>query len=255
MCKEFIKEVYQLFQPKKLPGIVDRSAGRAVWFFTKVLFFSLVVMILLFLPQLVRLPSLVGQEMGKFESISFSGTAKTSEPIRMPSKEPLVTIDTQSTELKMKTERLLVTKDAVYTRILTPKKISIDELKNPSEHKGTVSGFVALAIIFSIPSALFYSYIMLWLIYFILILLASTLIFLLIDLTHYRKTWKQLFKLGCYGSIGMVVVEVLLIPFKPFWLFPIFNFIGVSIYASGIALLLILTGAFTLMYHYSTAKK
>ena len=248
--KEFIKEVYYCFHPKKFHTLVNRSAGRAIWFFTKVLFFSFVLMGLLFIPKLVKMPGAIGDEISKFESLSLSGDMETSEAIVIPDKDPLIRIDTKSTELKMKTERLVITKDAVYTRFLGTDKITIEELKNPSENKARVGKFVALITMFSLPSLLFYSYVILWIVYFLLILVSSTIIFLLIDLTHYRKTWKQMFKISCYGSIGMVAVEVLTIPFKPFWLFPIFDFVGVHIYAVGTALLFILTGVLTMFYHY-----
>ena len=252
--KEFIKEVYQCFHPEKASFIVDRPAKKAIWFFTKALFFSFILMGLLFIPSLFKLPSAISEEIGKFESLSFSGNATTSAPITIPDKDPLIRIDTTSKEIIMKTERLLVTKDAVYTRILTTNNITIEELKNPSEHKAGVAGFIALLTIFSIPSILFYAYIINWVIYFLLILLVSTIVFLLIDLTHFRKKWTQLFKINCYSSVGMISLEILTIPFKPFWMFPIFNFVGIRIYATGIALLFILTGVITGFYHYRKPK-
>jgi len=255
MCKEFIKEVYSILHPKKFNEIASRPAKKAIWFFTKVIFFSFILMGLLFLPKLVKLPSSIGEEISKFESLQLSGNASTSEPIVIPDKDPLIRIDTKSNEIKLKTERLLISKDSVYTRILSTDRITIDELKNPGEHKATVSKFVALLIIFAIPSLLFYSFLVNWLVYFLLIILAGTVVFLLIDLTHFRKKWKETFKIACYGSLGMIAVEILTIPFKPFWMFPIFSFIGVRIYATGLVLLLALTGTLTAFYHYWPPKK
>ena len=251
----FIKDIIHSFNPKYLDKLTNGTFGHAVGYFSMILAFAFVIMMVLYAPQVGLLPGYVSEQISKFDAINVSGTASMNTAIHIPEKKPVLTIDMTGQEVKPTTERVIITKEYVlYSLLKGPTKVGTKELLEPTENKPIVSQLLALFIIFILPSVVFYSFIALWLKYFILILLAGTIIFLLAELTSYRKKWIKTVKLACFAAGPVIAVEVISISCNTDWLVPLIHIVGVPIYLVGSVALLILTGITVFLTHYFKAK-
>ncbi|MBW2986015.1 DUF1189 family protein [Candidatus Woesearchaeota archaeon] len=247
----FLKDIVYSFNPKYLDKTTNKSFGHAVGYFTMILAFAFVIMMLLYVPQIGLLPGFVSEQISKFDALNVSGTVSMNTAIHIPEDKPLLTIDMTGEEVKAKSQRLVVTKDYLLYNVLQgQKKVNTKEVLDPTQHKPIVSQLMALVIIFILPSIVFYSFIALWLKYFLMVMAAGTLIFLLSELTHYRKKWAKTVKLTCFAAGPIIAIEVISIPINTDWLVPIFRVAGIPVYVVGIVALLVLTGTAVVLTHY-----
>ena len=251
----FLKDIIYSFNPKYLDKTTNKSFRHAVGYFTMLLAVAFVIMMLLYVPQVGLLPGFVSEQISKFDALNISGTVSMNAAIHIPEDKPLLTIDMTGEEIKAKSQRVVITKDYLLYNILQgPKKVNTKEVLDPTQHKPIVSQLMALIIIFILPSIVFYSFIALWLKYFLMVLAAGTLVFLLSELTHYRKKWTKTVKLACFAVGPVIAIEVISIPINTDWLIPIFRIAGIPVYVVGIVALLILTSTTVVLTHYFKAK-
>ena len=251
----FIKDIVFSFNPGYLDKTTNKKFGHAVGYFTMILAFAFIIMMVLYAPKVGLLPGYVSEQISKFDAITVSGSVNMNTPIHIPEKKPMLTIDMTGADIQPTTERVFVTKDYVLYNILHgTKKVETKHLLEPTEHKPIVSQVLALIIIFILPSIVFYSFIALWIKYFILILLAGTIVFLLSELTHYKRAWVKTVKLACFAAGPVIAVEIISIPFNTDWLIPLTRIAGIPIYLIGSVSLLILTGLVLVLTYYFKAK-
>jgi hypothetical protein len=252
---EFLKEIVYSFNPRKLDKYTNRSFGHCVGYLTMILAFSFVIMMICYAPQVGRLTGFVSEQISKFDAINVSGSVDMNSAIHIPEKKPVLTIDMTGEDVKPTTQRVIITKEYVlYSLLKGTQKVGTKQLLEPTKNKPMVSQVLALFIIFILPSIVFYSFLALWIKYFLLILIIGTLAFLLVDLTQYRKKWVKTIKLACFAAAPVIAIEVISIPFNTDWLIPLFRVAGIPVYVIGIVLLLILTGLAVILTHYFKAK-
>lgn len=252
---KFLKEIACSFYPKKLDEYSNRSFGHCIGYFTMILAFAFVVMMILYVPKVGLLTGYVSEQISKFDAVNMSGSVSMNTAIHIPEKYPVMTVDMTGMDVKPTTQRVIVTKDFVrYSLLKGPQKVETKLLLQPTENKPIVSQLLVLIIIFILPSIVFYSFLALWIKYFVLVFLAGTIIFLLADLTQYRKKWIKTVKLACFAVAPIILIEVISAPFNTDWLVPLIRFIGIPVYLVGSVALLVLTGVFLVLTHYFKAK-
>ena len=251
----FLKEIIYSFNPRKLDKYTNRSFGHCIGYFTMILAFAFVIMMVCYAPQVGLLTGFVSEQISKFDAINVSGSVDMNTAIHVPETKPVLTIDMTGENVKPTTQRVIITKDYVtYNLLKGTQKVNTKQLLEPTKNKPIVSQVLALFIIFILPSIVFYSFLALWIKYFLLVLIVGTLAFLLLDLTQYRKKWVKTIKLACFAVAPVIAIEVISIPFNTDWLIPLFRILGIPIYVIGIVLLLVLTGLAVILTHYFKAK-
>lgn len=247
----FLKEIIYSFNPVFLDKSANKHFKHAVGYFTMILAFAFVIMMLLYVPQVGLLPGFVSEQISKFDTLNVSGKVNMNTPINIPEKKPLLTIDMTGKDVKPASQRVIITKDYVlYSLLKGPQKVGTKQVLEPTAHKPIVSQLLALLIIFILPSVVFYSFIALWLKYFLLIMITGTLIFFLSELTHYRKKWIKTIKLTCFAAGPVIAVEVISIPINTDWLIPLIRIAGIPLYLIGIIALLVLSGLTVVLTYY-----
>lgn len=249
-CPESLKEIGYTFHPKKLNKLSNGPFKDCAGYVAKILAFAVLIMLILFIPQFGALPSFVSKQVAKFDNIEVSGTVNMSSAIRIPERDPFLIVDMTEFEAKPGKERVLVTKDYIYYRLLSgQQKVETKKVKEPTENRPIVSQLLTIIIIFVLPSVIFYTYLALLIKYFILIFLAGTIVFFLLDLTRFRHTWWKTIKLGCYASTIPIFMELILIPLNTKVLVPLFSIAGMNIYLVSSVLLIVLTGIAAVLTH------
>ena len=252
---KFLKEIVLSFNPRRLDEYTNHSLGHCVGYFTMILAFAFVIMMVCYVPQVGQLTGFVSSQISKFDAINVSGSVDMNTAINIPEKKPLLTIDMTGEDVRPTTQRVIITKDTVlYSLLKGTQTVGTGELLEPTANKPVVSQVMALFIIFILPSIVFYSFVALWLKYLLLVFFIGTLSFLLLDLTQFKKKWVKTIKLACFAAAPVIAVEVVSIPFSTDWLVLLFRIFGIPVYAVGIVILLVLTLLAVVLTHYFKAK-
>lgn len=255
--KHFLGEVWQTFLPSHWAEISQRPAGQGIRFFSKVIILAFVVMLLLAIPTLLKLPREISEQLAKFEALQLDGTFNMTSPIKLPRSEPVVIFDTSGAYTELTNERVLITREKIlYRPFFKTNELKTEELKDLKNNREQVKTFLAMLVFFLLPSVLFYAYIAIWLKYFLSIVALSLILFLLLDLTHWRRTWNELFVIACYTSTLPLLAEVIVGAVNAHWLIPVLNIAGlVKLYLIPTVVLSLLTIGAALCVHYNTKEQ
>jgi hypothetical protein len=222
-----------------------------------VLLLAFLLMILLALPALIKLPREISDQLAKFDELTLSGNFTMSSPIKIPKSEPVFVFDTSGAFTELTEERVLITKEKIFYRpFLKTHSQYTEQLKDLKKNRENVKRFIAALIFFILPSVVFYAFAVVWLKYFLMILALSIILFVLLDLTHWRRTWKELFVISCYASTLPVLVEVALKAVNSDLLMPILNISGlVTLYLVPAVILCIVAIAAALCVYYNKQEE
>jgi hypothetical protein len=254
---QFFKELGQTFLPSHWQEICQRPMGKGLGFLSRVLALAFVLVLLLAIPQLAKMPKEMSEQLGKFESLQFSANLNMSSPIKLPREEPVAILDTSGAYTKLTEERLLITKDKIFYKLFFgTHELDTAELKDLKGNRSTVNKFLALVVFFVLPAVLFWAYFAVWLKYFVTVLVLSIILFVLLDLTHWRRTWKELFVIGCYVSTLPLLFEVGLSAMNANLLIPILSIFGlVKLYLVPAVILCVLAIGAALCAHYNKQEQ
>lgn len=254
---QFFKDMWESLTPSHWAEISERPVGSGIAFFSKVLLLAFVVMILLAIPSMVKMPKAISEQLGKFDTLTLSGNFTMSSPIKLPKSEPFFVFDTSGAFTELTTERVLVTEDKVFYRpLFSTYNINTEQLKDLKKNRDNLKLFLSVLVFFILPSILFYAFVIVWLKYFLILLTLSVILFVVLDLTHWRRTWKELFLVGCYASTLPLLAEVIVGAVNPHWLIPVLSISGlVQIYLIPAVVLALLSVGAAMCVHYNKEEE
>jgi len=256
--RNFFKEAWESFTPSHWAEISGRTAGNGISFFSKVLLLAFVIMVLLAIPALVKMPKTISEQLGKFDVLQLSGNFTMSSPIKLPNSEPLFVFDTSGAFTELTSERVLVTQEKIFYRpLFGTHYVNTEQLKDLKNNSDNVKKFLAALVFLILPSIVFYAFVFVWLKYFLMIVTLSIILFVVLDLTHWRRTWKELFVVTCYASTLPVLAEVIVGAINPKLLVPVLSIAGlVQIYLiPAVVLALLSIGAAMCVYYNKEEEK
>ena len=227
---KFLKEVLYCFNPTKFKQLKEKGFWKSYSFLLKVLFLAFIIAALLLIPKLAGLRADIVDDISKINIINISGKIETTEPVFIPSKDPLFTIDLR-TDRNMKNELFLINKEEFQFRFLGKRKIDLEKLKDPAEHKQEVGTFLASLILLAAPGFAFLIFVKAAIKYLIITSLFGLLAFFLMDLTHYKLKFKKVMSIAVHAGVPIVLIETIAAATNPKVLFPFMRFIGLNIYA------------------------
>jgi hypothetical protein len=256
--KRFLTEVWQTFAWNHWADISEYSLGKALGFFSRILLLAFLLMLLLMIPALIKLPGVISEQLAKFDTLRLSSNVTMSSPVKLPRSDPLLILDTTGAYTALSSERVLITNDKIFYRpFFTTYDVNTEDLKDLKNNRDDVKAFLAMLAFFLLPSVLVYAYVFIWLKYFLLILALSIILFVVLDLTHWRRTWKELFVISCYSSTLPVLAEVIISAVNAHWLIPVLNVFGlVKLYLiPAVVLAVIATGASLCVFYNKKEEK
>ena len=153
-----------------------------------------------------------------------------SEPIFIPSKDPLLTVDLQS-DRNIQKEIFLINKDEFQFRFLGKRKIDMDKLKDPAAHKQEVGTFVTSLLLLSAPGFAFIIFVKAAIKYLVITLFFGLIAFFLMDLTNYKLRFRRVLSIAAHAGVPIVLIETIAAVTNPDVLLPFMRFIGLNIYA------------------------
>ena len=230
--REHLRRLFLAFTVRDIYERTLQPFRKSVWFFSKSLFFAFVIMGVLYIPTLVRLPAYFDQQMSKFKSLSIDSNFTVSSPVYFPERDGLIIIDTTGLHQKPKYERFLITHEGVFFKLFRESHfIKAESFRDVLSHRDSFVLLFAAILVVVLPALAFWSYVFLWLKYLFLIIFLGSVFFTLFDLTHWRKSLKQMLGIAAYVSFVPMMIEVVSLPFGTEYLLPVFQTIGIDLYA------------------------
>ena len=95
MVWKFIKEVLSCFYPPKYKSLKMKTFWQSYGFVLKVLLVAFVISSIIMIPDMLKLKNEITGEVGKLQAVNITGKIVTTSPVNIPTKDPLVAIDTQ----------------------------------------------------------------------------------------------------------------------------------------------------------------
>lgn len=250
--RTFLKKISGFFTPKYFAEKSKQPFRQSITFFSKTLILAFFIMGLLSLPTLLRLPGYFEQQMLKFNTFSLESNFSVVAPVYFPERDGFLIVDTTGFHKRMQHERFLITKEGLRYKLFKEENfIEADKFKNVLSNKENFGMLFQAITILLLPSLMFWAYALLWVKYFLAIFVLGTVFFILFDLTHYRKPWKQMLHLAAYSAAIPVLLETASLPFSTEYLMPLITIIGADIYAVPFIVHATLLVIITILVHYS----
>lgn len=244
--KEFFLLIRKSVTPNTYKDLASSSMKQTCVYFFGVLSLAFLVTILLYVPVLADLSFSLNKGLSKFTKLELDVSLETSEPVYF--KNLGIAIDTTGNLTNVTEEKILVTADHIIMRptsciLFRPlclfskgkvKTISF-ESKNLMDYKKDIISIVTSLMILLIPTLIVSFYLMYLIKYGLIVLLASTLAFLITRIRLYEvKLWKTM-KLATYTITPMIFLEVINLRFGfnlyfiPLMIFAILFTIGIML--------------------------
>ena len=214
--------------------------------------FSLLILVLTVLPTLFSMQDYLNYQASKFESFKLNGEVSQSDPIYIPENDPQIVIDASGKE-PYGGELFKLTSDYLYFHLSSkPQRIKVSNLLNPKDHEKEFTTFLYGFALFLLPSVIFYVYLFLILKYFLFIVLSAVILFSIVRVILLIKiSLLRTFNIAAYAATPMILIEVISTPFNPKYLFPLFKYSGLTVYATTTLIFLIfLVSGFLLVEDY-----
>ena len=228
----FLSWLLHFFNTANFVELSARSFGRGVFFLSKVLLVSFFLMILIYIPTLVSLPGYFGKQIDKFSSLSVDGNLSTIAPVYFPERNGWLVVDTTGMHNELKKEIFLVNKNGLkYSFFGNVYEIRDYDFNDVLSNKNSFSLLLSVLALFILPSLFFWLYFFAFLKFLLVVLLLSVIFFVLFDLTHFRKSWLQMFNISLYSAVIPVLLETVSIPVSTEHLFLLFDFAGFKLFA------------------------
>jgi hypothetical protein len=251
---EFIKEVVWSFFPPRYLQLANKPFRKSLGYMSRVLLIAFVIAGLLFIPKLFTLKDTTESELSKFEHFTVSSNVTQSDRITIPKHNPWVVVDLNA-NLTLTKEIIVIDKDTVKYRFLGIKSIPREQLKDVSGNRPGVSRFVAAMILLMLPGIALLLYIRAWLKYFLLIFVMGTFVFIVMELSKLRLSWKQMLNIASHALTAVIFIEVVSAAIATTYLIPVLRFLGVSIYAITTAVFVFMMIVGVVGYHIEARRR
>jgi|GEM_PF-2465111 hypothetical protein len=210
--------IFKSLNPYNYTELSEHKFSNVLKYYLFIIFFAVLVMSLMFIPQLYSTSSFVSESVSHFENLNVSSNFKLRESFNVLS-DPVIRFDS---EQKNRTNELvLITPDMIsYKRYL----VFGSEREVPLTHGVDVASsnrakmLISLGVFFILPSLFFWSLVF-SIIYFAIAILFTFLIVLIITgLLRMNLDFVKIFKSCIYASTILILLQLLLMPFfRTFW--------------------------------------
>ncbi len=233
--KKFLKEVGYCFYPPKYKELKDKGFRNSYKFALKVLFMAFLIAAILLIPQFASMKSEITNDLAKINVVNISGSLEATDSISIPSTNPIITIDLEN-DPQLNKEIFLITKEKIKYRFFGKREIETSKLKNPQEHNEEVGRFATSIAFLLVPGFAVIMFFKAAIKYFLITILFGTIIFFLMDLTHYKIKFKKMLTIAAFASVPIILIETIFAAINPSLLLPFMRFIGLNIYTVTLAI-------------------
>ena len=116
--RNFFQTMLKTLNPSAYEELNEMKMSSAINYYFSMVLFAFIVMCILFLPTMFMLPQTIQEDLGRFNEFDIEITEEMNSAIYIPEDYPIVTIDTSKEYQDIKYGNLLVTKGAIFYKLL-----------------------------------------------------------------------------------------------------------------------------------------
>lgn len=210
--KDMFYTLFKTFNPDSYKELTEYPFSKAMKYFGFILFWSLIIMSLLFIPSLLAFPKFWQSTTTHFDNLALNYDVSVKNSFNILN-DPLIKISKD--KVNMTDERLLVTEEALYYKQFfffgKTQTIPIDKQTNLLESNLQVS--VGLFILFIIPALLFWSFVFFALYFWIIIFITFLIGLIMNKIFKLNHPASNIIRITVYSSTILVLLQLILMPF------------------------------------------
>ncbi len=226
--------------PSKYDKLHKTKSSTALAYFFMVVLCTFLVMCLLFIPQVLTSGSYIQDKIEAFDELKINIEYDQVEPIYIPEKYPLITIDTIGNYSTLEDGMLLISEDATYYRVLPFGRVNvIEDSEDMLERSDEVGKFLSILGIMMLPMVMVFAYAYFTIKFLLIAIIGGFVGFIFARIARLSFDVGELIKLSLYASTIMILVGLITKPFVP-----CIYFLDIVLYAIFFLLVMIKLGEF-----------
>ncbi|MBS3157806.1 DUF1189 family protein [Candidatus Woesearchaeota archaeon] len=228
---QLLKDFLKTWHPSSYWHLAHKPILDAYKYFLFIILVGFIGMIIVGLPKFILIPDYLQAKMQNFDELNIDLDVKMNKPVALTTRDPEIIIDTtgqlNNVSKIMKHAHLFITNDTLYYKIfLKPEKLELSRYKDVLKEKKQYATALYYLVLFSLPSILFVTLIVILIRYLVITHVIAVLGFVLTRLAGYAIDFKTIFNSALYASTVMILPELILFPLlKPLFNVPIALFI------------------------------
>ncbi len=219
--KSLFYTIFKALNPYNYKELIETRFSQIIKYFFFILFLTLVLMFILFVPTIYSTTHYISKGMSHFDNLTVSSNMVLKDSFNALNS-PVIRFENQNTNLT--NEFILITPDTIsyksYLFFGSERDLILNHAKDlTTDNK--VASWLGLLFFFMLPSLIFWS-IIFSIVYFTVIILLTLIIMLMIA-GVFRVNIKvvNLLKVCIYSSTLYIMLQLLLLPFFRVFLFPL----------------------------------
>ncbi len=218
--KDMFNTLIKTFNPDSYKELDEYPFSKTMKYFGFILFWSLVVMFLLFIPALISFPSFWQDTTSHFDKLELNYDVSVKDTFNVLN-DPMIRISKD--RINLTNERLLITENSVYykqffffgrTETAPLEKQTDLMLQDAQVNTG-------LMLLFAIPSLFFWLFVFFSIYFWIVIFITFSLGMLFSWILKLNHGASSILKFAAYSSTILVLLQLILMPFFRLFFLPI----------------------------------
>ncbi|HME87001.1 MAG TPA: DUF1189 family protein [Candidatus Nanoarchaeia archaeon] len=209
----FYRTFLQTINPQSYEGFADSTAKNSFKYFFNLTLNALIVMIILMLPTIIGLPHAIENQLNHVETFNLNIDFKTSSPLMIPQKNPVVLIN-YANETPTHNAKIILNNNVLYAGVLfdTYQK-NLTMYKDVVATKTDISKVLAFLLLLMAPTVaiIFYAYFSIK--YLAIAILASFVAVFIAAILRRKIPYKKLINSAMYGISLTVFLDVIFFVF------------------------------------------
>lgn len=198
------------------------------------IFSSMILMLLLFIPAVTTWPATISSEMNKFSQFKVSTNVSTIEPLKFPNENPFLVINAKSNFSS--DAPIIIDGSKIYYKLAWNRyNANFTNYSDVKLNKEKYIPVILTILALMIPSLLLGMYLWFLLKFLAVIVVMTTIAFVVTRLVKYDMQFKRILNIAFHASTLTVIASLILIPFAiktyaleyvPFFIYLIFGIIS-----------------------------
>lgn len=211
ISSDFFSTWLKALNPTEYPVLIARSLYRSFAYLCSLILLCILIAGLTYIPVFLSISKELEQTLSHFDSLTIKTDITMNSPLKIPKENPVMIINTNQADASIGSEDILITNEMLYYKTaLETKSVNITGFGNLLEHKKELS-MIAFDLLIALIPAIIMSVFLFYLAkYLILVLVATSAIYIVLRLTTGEMKYTILLRAALYASTLLVTTEIIL---------------------------------------------
>jgi len=205
----FYRTFFQTLLPSSYEGFAESRTKNSFGYYFSLVLNALIIFAILMIPVIVGLPTTIESKLNNVAIFNMDTNFSTTHPILIPEKYPVAIINYNS-ETPNQSANIILNNNLLYVgAVFKNYQVNISGYGNVKQKGTEYAAIITTLILLMLPSVAVIAYIFLLVKYFILVIIASILVFILAKILSYRIDFGPIFNSAMYGVSLSVFLDLI----------------------------------------------